>query len=208
MLFELYTDTARQALFFARIEAGQLGGNAIEPAHLLLGLLRAARGLDAAVFAESTLTYSDLLGELHLPLQAGDMISPSVELPFSAQTQRVLELAARAAVGSGLEYVAPAHLLLGLLSIHDPVLTPILNKHNLTIARTREIAGSAQRQGMTMSTEHILDPISTIKLLVQELSAAEPDSAIAHNLVARIFHIIDSLPPTSASGNELGRDVS
>jgi len=35
--FQRYTDKARQALFFARYEASQLGSRTIEPEHVLLG---------------------------------------------------------------------------------------------------------------------------------------------------------------------------
>jgi hypothetical protein len=40
-MFERYNDEARRALFFARMELSELGGNAIEPEHLILGILRA-----------------------------------------------------------------------------------------------------------------------------------------------------------------------
>jgi len=39
-MFERYTEPARRTLFFARYEATTVGGAAIEPEHLLLGLLR------------------------------------------------------------------------------------------------------------------------------------------------------------------------
>jgi ATP-dependent Clp protease ATP-binding subunit ClpC len=39
-MFERYTEKARRVVFFARYEAGQFGSQAIEPEHILLGLLR------------------------------------------------------------------------------------------------------------------------------------------------------------------------
>src|SRR5262249_51795995 len=48
--FERYTTTARRALFFSRHEASQAGSHTIAPQHLLLGLMRAARGLASQMF--------------------------------------------------------------------------------------------------------------------------------------------------------------
>ena len=39
-MFERYTEKARRVIFFARYEASQFGAPAIEPEHLLLGLMR------------------------------------------------------------------------------------------------------------------------------------------------------------------------
>jgi ATP-dependent Clp protease ATP-binding subunit ClpC len=39
-MFERYTEKARRVIFFSRYEASELGGRAIEPHHILLGLLR------------------------------------------------------------------------------------------------------------------------------------------------------------------------
>jgi len=49
------------ALFFARYEAGQLGGSSIEGEHLLLGLLRRAR--DSAAQSQSSSTRKRLFSE-------------------------------------------------------------------------------------------------------------------------------------------------
>ncbi len=39
-MFERYTEKARRVIFFARYEASQFGAQAIEPEHILLGLMR------------------------------------------------------------------------------------------------------------------------------------------------------------------------
>ena len=45
-MFERYTEPARRLIFFARYEAAQLGGAAIDTEHLLPGLLREGVGGD------------------------------------------------------------------------------------------------------------------------------------------------------------------
>jgi hypothetical protein len=44
-MFERYTEAARRTLFFVRCEASQFGSTAIEPEHLLRGLLREPSGI-------------------------------------------------------------------------------------------------------------------------------------------------------------------
>ena len=44
-MFERYTEKARRVIFFARYEAAQAETRMIEPAHLLLGILREDPGL-------------------------------------------------------------------------------------------------------------------------------------------------------------------
>ncbi|MBA2646884.1 MAG: Clp protease N-terminal domain-containing protein, partial [Pyrinomonadaceae bacterium] len=46
-MFERYTEKARRVIFFARYEASQFGAPAIEPEHLLLGLMREDKTLTA-----------------------------------------------------------------------------------------------------------------------------------------------------------------
>jgi ATP-dependent Clp protease ATP-binding subunit ClpA len=58
-MFERYTEAARRTLFFARYEASQLGSVAIEPAHMLLGLLRDSTGVTRGVFTRSGLTHEN-----------------------------------------------------------------------------------------------------------------------------------------------------
>ena len=43
-MFERYTERARRVLFFARYELSALGGNTIETDHILLCILREAKG--------------------------------------------------------------------------------------------------------------------------------------------------------------------
>ena len=49
-MFERYTEKARRVIFFARYEASQFGAHAIEPEHVLLGLLREDKLLAQSIF--------------------------------------------------------------------------------------------------------------------------------------------------------------
>ena len=56
-MFERYTERARRVIFFARYEASQFGSVAIEPEHLLFGVLREDRDGDSGAVDCSLLSF-------------------------------------------------------------------------------------------------------------------------------------------------------
>jgi ATP-dependent Clp protease ATP-binding subunit ClpC len=91
-VFERYNESARRVLFFARHEVTELGGTAIESEHLLLGLLRENNGLLSRLLAP--LPAQKVRTQIASRSQGQTRIATSVEIPFSAETKRVLNLAA------------------------------------------------------------------------------------------------------------------
>ena len=101
-MFERYTERARRVLVFARYEASQLGSISIETEHLLLGLIREGKGLTSRIFARSHLSLENIRKEIEGRTVFREKVSTSVEIPFSAETKRVLQFAAEEAKGMGL----------------------------------------------------------------------------------------------------------
>jgi ATP-dependent Clp protease ATP-binding subunit ClpC len=135
-VFELFTERARRMLFFARYEASQLGSTSIESEHLLLGLLRECRGVAKRLIEEHV-----ALGALHLDLEARivprDYIPTSVELPFSAETRRILHSAAREADGLRHNYIGTEHLLLGILNEERSTAASVLMNRGVRLDSVR-----------------------------------------------------------------------
>ena len=137
-MFERYTEDARRVLFYARYEASELGGVAIESDHILLGLLRRATGLTGEIFARAQVSYDDVRARIHARLGVCEKVGTSVEIPFSAETKRVLQYAAEEADRLKHNDIGPQHLLLGLLREDQASATSILTKHGLQSAAVRE----------------------------------------------------------------------
>src|SRR5690348_11298597 len=114
-MFERYTEAARRTLFFARYETTQLGGLAIETEHILLGLLRDAHGVTRELFSRAGLSYDDVRNEIQKRTGKREKVPTSAEIPFSAETKRVLNHAAADADALSHHDIGPEHLLLGLL---------------------------------------------------------------------------------------------
>ena len=92
-MFERYTEKARRVIFFARYEASQFGAPAIEPEHLLLGLMREDKSLTARFLARAQTSLEAIRKEIEGRAPLREKISTSVELPLAPETKRVLAYA-------------------------------------------------------------------------------------------------------------------
>ena len=93
-MFERYTEPARRALFFARYEASQFGSLSIEAEHLLLGLIREGKGFTSHVFADAHLSLDKVGDDIRRRTDSREKVGTGVEIPFSAETKRILQFAA------------------------------------------------------------------------------------------------------------------
>src|SRR5436189_1197387 len=137
-MFERYTERARRVLFFARYEASQLGSISIETEHLLLGLIREGKGLTSRIFARSHLSLENIRKEIEGRTVFREKVSTSVEIPFSAETKRVLQFAAEEADRLLHNYIGTEHLLLGILREERSVAATILMEKGMRINTVRE----------------------------------------------------------------------
>ena len=137
-MFERYTERARRVLFFARYEASQLGSVSIETEHLLLGLIREGKGLTSRVFARSQLSLENVRKEIEGRSVFREKIPTSVEIPFSAETKRVLGFAAEEADRLLHNYIGTEHLLLGILREERSVAASILMEKGMRLATVRD----------------------------------------------------------------------
>src|SRR6266513_2584716 len=137
-MFERYTERARRVLFFARYEASQLGSISIETEHLLLGLIREGKGLTSRSFARSHLSLENIRKEIEGRSVFREKVSTSVEIPFSAETKRVLQFAAEEADRLLHNYIGTEHLLLGILREERSVAASILMEKGMRLNTVRE----------------------------------------------------------------------
>src|ERR671912_325283 len=144
-MFERYTERARRVLFFARYEASQLGSISIETEHLLLGLFREGKGLTSRIFARSHLSLESIRKEIEGRTVFREKVSTSVEIPFSAETKRVLQFAAEEADRLLHNYIGTEHLLLGILREERSVAASILMETPLLAEFSRDLTEAAMK---------------------------------------------------------------
>jgi ATP-dependent Clp protease ATP-binding subunit ClpC len=135
-MFELYTEKARRAIFFARYEASVQGSPCIEAEHLLLGLMREDRQLFATLLSSGSNVVS-LAEELRSNLPQQTPISTTVDLPFGHTAKRSLAYATEEADQLKNREIGPGHLLLGLLREDSPA-SKFLVSRGVTLTSVRE----------------------------------------------------------------------
>ncbi|NLV30115.1 MAG: ATP-dependent Clp protease ATP-binding subunit [Acidobacteria bacterium] len=172
-MFEKYTEKARRVIFFARYEASQFGSSRIETEHLLLGLIREDKGLTSRFLPGPESTLQDLRKEIEGRTLVRDRVSTSVDLPFSEESKRVLQIAAEEARTLAHRHIGTEHLLLGLLAEERSVAAEILRERGLRPGLIREelLRAGAERQAPPRPKE----PLTLTEFSRDLTEAAEAD---------------------------------
>jgi hypothetical protein len=97
LVFERFTEHARQVMVLAQDEARALRHNYIGTEHLLLGLLREQRGLAARVLGSLAITSEEARAQLVRIVGQGDEVVTG-QIPFTAREEGPRARAARGAV--------------------------------------------------------------------------------------------------------------
>ncbi len=113
------TGQARRAVEYAREEARKLEHPAVEPVHLLLGLLRSGDGPARNALREAGLDLDATRREIQAvpPAGANDGAesTPGARLPVSPRARGAFEQALREAVSRGDGHLGMEHIMLALL---------------------------------------------------------------------------------------------
>lgn len=149
-MFERFTEQARRTLFFARYEASRLGVPSIETEHLLLGLIREDTGLTSHILTGVN-QGDEIRKEIERRTGFREKLPTSVEIPLSAEIQRVFQHAAEEANRLLHTYIGTEHLLLGILREERSVAGIILIERGMRIDAVR--AEVATQKNLSMDVE-------------------------------------------------------
>jgi uncharacterized protein (TIGR03435 family) len=136
-MFNRFTARARRVLFYARSQVSQLGSSAIEPEHILLGVLDEGKGLGSRIVVRTDGALDDLRSDIVRRLTSREKVPESEEIPFSASSERALQYAAEEADRLLHSYIGTEHLLLGLLREERSVAAEVLTARGLSIEAVR-----------------------------------------------------------------------
>ena len=134
-MFDRFTLSALQVILYARSEVGQLGSSAIEPEHILLGVLDGSEGIGRRILAQTGIGPNDFRSEIIGRLTSYAKVDQSAEIAFSDSSKRALQYAAEEADGLLRKYIGTEHVLLGLLREERSVAAEVLATKGLTTRR-------------------------------------------------------------------------
>jgi hypothetical protein len=136
--FERYTPKAREALFFSRYEASEVGSPSIEPEHVLLGLIRASQGLRSRIFESAHVSLEYVHSGVASPAVVREKLSWSVHIPFGDETKRIHRYAAEEAERLLHRNIGIVHLLLGILRDEGSLATAVLKEKGMHLHTVRD----------------------------------------------------------------------
>ena len=143
-MFERYTENARRIIFFARFEAAQFGSPAIEPEHMLLGLLRENKELFVKLTSLQDPAAAIRKSVEHRIPPPAQMISTSVALPLSPGSKIALAKAHEESDAMGHRHIGPEHLLLGLFAVSESLAAEALQASGITAEHVRNLINDGE----------------------------------------------------------------
>jgi ATP-dependent Clp protease ATP-binding subunit ClpC len=128
-----FADSAHLLLAKARGEADRLRHEYIGTEHLLLALTTETKGNAATALRSLRIDTEDVRRTIDETVRHGTVTSArNSELPYTARTHKVFELAADTAHAFGDHQIASEHLLMGLLRERLGVAAQVLSDHGLS----------------------------------------------------------------------------
>lgn len=136
-MFERYTEKARRIIFFARYEALQYGSLVISPEHILLGLMREDKTMQAKFFP-FRLSPELIRREVESRIVLREKMPQSAELHLAPETKRILAFAREESERLRSRSIGTEHLLLGLLREERSIAAEILFHQGVRLQSVRE----------------------------------------------------------------------
>jgi ATP-dependent Clp protease ATP-binding subunit ClpC len=147
LVFERFTDRARQVVVAAQEEARMLNHNYIGTEHLLLGLLREGEGVAANALVSLGIVLEGVRQQVEEIIGRGQQ-APSGHVPFTPRAKKILELSLHEALQLGDNDIDTEHLLLALVRESAAVGTAALVRLGADPDRVSAQILTLRRQGL------------------------------------------------------------
>jgi tetratricopeptide (TPR) repeat protein len=125
--FERFSDQARRVMVLAQEEAKRLNHNYIGTEHILLGLISGGEGAAARALESLGISPEPTRNQVE-EITGRGREAPSGHIPFSPRAMTVIKLSPPEADRLGHHYVAPEHILLGLIREGENVATQVMER--------------------------------------------------------------------------------
>jgi len=137
-MFERFTERARRTIVLAREEAIRLGNPYLGTEHVLLGLIKKDDNTAVKILRESNIELDEIRFEVERRISRQTAKPEAGEIPFTARSKKVLELAIDEAKLMGHNYIGTGHLLLGLMREGEGIGAGVLEDLRLELSEVRK----------------------------------------------------------------------
>ena len=128
---EMFTESARKAIEYARDEASRLRHDYIGTEHLLLGLIRLGEGRAVEIILNLGLELTDLRASIEEVVQPSGGTMTMGQLPLTARAKKTLEVSGQEARALKSKDIDTEHILLALLKDEEGVASQVLSTYDI-----------------------------------------------------------------------------
>ena len=128
---EMFTESARKAIEYARDEASRLRHDYIGTEHLLLGLIRLGEGRAVETIINLGLEIADLRASIEEVVQPSGGTMTMGQLPLTARAKKTLEVSGQEARALKSKDIDTEHILLALLKDEEGVASQVLSTYDI-----------------------------------------------------------------------------
>ncbi len=128
---EMFTESARKAIEYARDEAARLRHDYIGTEHLLLGLIRLGEGRAIEIINNLGLEVTDLKTSIEDVVQPSGGTMTMGQLPLTARAKKTLEVSGQEARALKSKDIDTEHILLALLKDEEGVASQVLSTYDI-----------------------------------------------------------------------------
>lgn len=137
-MFEKFTEKAINVVAEAQLQAKELHNAYVQPEHLLLAIIKQAKGVPLKLFRVSGITYENAKKEVENRLRFEKAEKELQNVPFSDNFKNILKNALDLATKTGNQYVLFEHLFISAISEFS-YNERILEQFNFDIDQSKEI---------------------------------------------------------------------
>lgn len=138
-MFEKFTENAINSITEAQAQAKEMHSSCVQPEHLLLAIIKRAKGVPLKLFRMYDISLEDVKVEVENKLRFEKIDKVFVNSPpFSQEFKELLKNIMDLAVSSG-KYVLSEHLFLAVIEDKYSYSSRILQKMDLDIEKTKDI---------------------------------------------------------------------
>ncbi|MEW5701065.1 MAG: ATP-dependent Clp protease ATP-binding subunit [Candidatus Zixiibacteriota bacterium] len=128
---EMFSESARKAIEFARDEAARLRHDYIGTEHLLLGLIRLGEGMAIDMITNIGIDLGELKTSVEEVVQPSGGTMTMGQLPLTARAKKTLEVAGQEARALKSKEIDTEHILLALLKDEEGVAAQVLSMYDV-----------------------------------------------------------------------------
>lgn len=181
-MFERFTERARQVVVLAQEEARVHNHSNIARPHIVVGLLREEQGLAAHIMEANGITKEKVSYEGLLEV----VNRKDIQVPFTVDAKRTMELALREALGLGHNYIGTEHILLALLRDQDDLCGVSATKLREDVLRS--LSGPGTRSRVKEPTPP--EPEAPADELGDAIKRAFDDAIVLGKALANVYELI------------------